>query len=385
MADVRQVLHAFNRRFKRDPDIIVSAPGRINIIGEHIDYNDGYVLPLAIDRRVFAAAKKRTDKKMIGYSVNFQAEANLNPRHPTGEWGDYVRGVIDRYRKKKFKVTAFEAAFAGDVPVGAGLSSSAAVEVCAAYMFKKLFRYGIKPKDLALLAQEAEINYVGVNCGIMDQFISALAQKDKALFIDCQNLRTQSIPFELPEYDIVLCNSMVKRRLASSEYNLRREECANALKAIKKKTKGVNSWRDVKPDMIDNESILKDRNHRRRAQHILSETARVGAAVRALKANDAEALGALLLQSHASLRDNYEVSCPELDALVEIAQDASGFAGGRMMGGGFGGCTINLVKTESVSRFKRRIQRLYEKKTGLKSDIFVFKSDDGMRMEKIEL
>jgi galactokinase len=384
MADVRQVVHAFNRRFKRDPDVIVSAPGRINIIGEHIDYNDGYVLPLAIDRRVFAAAKKRTDKKMIGYSVNFQAEANLNPRHPTGEWGDYVRGVIDRYRKKKFKVTAFEAAFAGDVPVGAGLSSSAAIEVCAAYMFKKLFRYGNKPKDLALLAQEAEVKYVGVNCGIMDQFISALAQKDKALLIDCQTLRTQAIPFELPDYEIVLCNSMVKRRLASSEYNLRREECDKALKAIKKKTRGVKSWRDVKPDMINDQKILKDPIHQHRAKHILSETNRVGAAVRALKASDAEKLGELMLQSHASLRDDYEVSCPELNVLVEIAQDAEGFVGGRMMGGGFGGCTINLVQSEEVSGFKRRIRRLYEKKTGLKPDIFVFHSDDGMRLEKVE-
>ncbi|MFN3430032.1 MAG: galactokinase, partial [Candidatus Sericytochromatia bacterium] len=356
---VEAVKAAFKERYGADPEYVVRAPGRVNLIGEHTDYNDGFVFPAAIDREMIIAATPKADRKdleVVLYSMDYQTEDRFNlaklaksPEHP---WSDYARGMLSIWQACAFKTRAFEAVISGNVPQGAGLSSSAAYEVAVGALLNEMLALGIAPKQLALLAQKAENRFIGVQCGIMDQFISALGRKDAALLIDCRSLDFRPVPLRLAEQGmaIVITHSGVRRGLVDSEYNARRAECQEAVALLAKKLKRpeMKALRDVTlAEFKKNEKGLPPQVAKR-ARHVISENERVLDSVEALQRGDLKAFGKLMNESHASLRDDYEVSCPELDVLVELTQAHPGVVGARMTGAGFGGCPVALMTTEAV-------------------------------------
>jgi galactokinase len=372
-ADIAALRRAFEQQFGRAPELIAEAPGRVNLIGEHTDYNGGFVLPVAIDRTVAVAITRRDDGVIRAFSVEygqcdeFPAERVRRFMGTRGGWRDYTRGVVWALLDAHIQVPGADIAITGDVPQGAGLSSSAAIEVAVAGALTA--GSGIEARDLALLCQKAENLFVGVGCGIMDQFTSAMGQRDHALFIDCQSLESEPVP--LPEgIAIVIIDSKVPRQLGETAFNRRREECAEAARAL-----GVDSLRDADEAMLSRLSgtLLK------RARHVITENARVLVAVEAMRADDLETIGRLLYESHRSLRDDFEVSTPELDILVDAASRLDGVIGARLTGAGFGGCTANLVQEEAVDRVREAIVAGYEKQTGLAADVHVCRAVDGLR------
>jgi galactokinase len=379
---VEAVKAAFKERYGADPEYVVRAPGRVNLIGEHTDYNDGFVFPAAIDREMIIAATPKADRKdleVVLYSMDYQTEDRFNlaklaksPEHP---WSDYARGMLSIWQACAFKTRAFEAVISGNVPQGAGLSSSAAYEVAVGALLNEMLALGIAPKQLALLAQKAENRFIGVQCGIMDQFISALGRKDAALLIDCRSLDFRPVPLRLAEQGmaIVITHSGVRRGLVDSEYNARRAECQEAVTLLAKKLKRpeMKALRDVTlAEFKKNEKGLPPQVAKR-ARHVISENERVLESVEALQRGDLKAFGKLMNESHASLRDDYEVSCPELDVLVELTQAHPGVMGARMTGAGFGGCTVALMTTEAVESYKSDILPAYEDRTGKTPEVYV--------------
>jgi galactokinase len=371
----RRMEEAFRRRFGGKPEGWARAPGRVNLIGEHTDYNDGFVLPMAIDRDIWVAFRPRPDRTVRLWSFDFKQASEFSldafARDPSALWSNYVRGVAWALAKQNIALRGMDAVLQGNVPLGAGLSSSAALEVAAGLAFLASSGESLPLPDLALACQRAENEFVGNRCGIMDQFVSALGRAGHALFLDCRTLEHQHVA--LPEgYRIVVANSMVRRALVDSAYNERRAQCETAARIL-----GVKALRDADEGMLREASLELAGTAYQRARHVITENVRVLKAVDAMRQGDAETFGALMDRSHASLRDDYEVSCRELDALVEIARRQPGCPGARMTGAGFGGCTVNLVESGAVDAFVPDLREGYRAATGLHAEIYVCDAADG--------
>ena len=415
IVDIRR---KFEEIFGCQPATVVRAPGRVNLIGEHTDYNDGYVLPVAIDRSILMAAAPRPDRQVVLHALDFEqrAEFSLNDiqhdaRYP---WSNYQRGVAFFLQERGFELAGMNAAISGDIPVGSGLSSSAAVEVAAAYAWQALSGFPLSRVELALLCQQAENEFVGMKCGIMDQFISALGRRDHALLIDCRTLeheavnlpwrsrRTRSAPaeretsFATPEENlsaiklgtgegsprssatIVVCDTMKRRGLVDSEYNARRRECEEGVRLLQKHLPRIKALRDVSPAQFERYQGDLPEVVRRRCRHVVYENERVLQSVRALKRGDLATFGRLMNESHVSLRDDYQVSCRELNVMVEAAWQVEGVYGSRLTGAGFGGCTVSLVAGEAVERFRAHVAAEYQAATGVEPQIYVCAVEDGV-------
>ena len=363
-----ELAERFGREFGHPPGLRVRAPGRVNLIGEHTDYNDGFVLPTAIDREITIVASPRSDGRVSALSVDFSQRSEFEtdrdpPKDGDAPWSNYIRGVVSQFRKRGFDPPGMNLLIAGNVPIGAGLSSSAALEVATAETIRRLAGLRIEKTELARLCQAAEREFVGVQCGIMDQFVSTLAEEGAALFLDCRDLSYSPVPLRF-DARIVVCDSRVQRSLDGSAYNRRRSECEEAVRRLKTALGGIRALRDVEPARLEQHHDLLDEVHYRRARHVVTENDRVLRGVELLKENEVEAFGELLNLSHESLRSDYEVSCPELDLLVDLARRQAGTLGARMTGAGFGGCTVNLVRSSEVDRFRREITRGYLEGTG---------------------
>jgi galactokinase len=367
------LVERFIQRWGGSPRLF-RAPGRVNLIGEHTDYNDGFVFPAAIDFYTQVAIAPRPDYRLRAYSENYAEEAELDLQasasRPRKHWSDYVFGVALMLQAAGHKLSGADLLIASNVPLGSGLSSSAALEVAVASALLGISSISIGKLQLAQLCQRAENEFVGARCGIMDQFISSHAQRGTALLLDCRSLQYQLAP--LPEeYALVACNTMVKHELASGEYNQRRAECEEGVRILATVLPQVRALRDVSPDQLEQHRAKFSPVVYRRCRHVVSEDQRVEQAAERLRQSDIVGFGKLMADSHRSLRDDYQVSCAELDLMVELANNVSGVAGARMTGGGFGGCTINLVRSESVAQFSEQITAEYTKRTGQRPDTFV--------------
>ncbi|HEY0429527.1 MAG TPA: galactokinase [Pyrinomonadaceae bacterium] len=357
------------------------APGRVNLIGEHTDYNDGFVLPFAINREVLAAGAGRADTKINVHALDVDDFFSFDLRDAAvkrrGNWIDYVEGAA-RCVEKRFALTrGADLIFSSTVPIGAGLSSSAALEVSIGFALLALNEIEINRKELAFAAQEAEHEFVGIRSGIMDQFASVLCEENHALLLDCRSLETRQIPLEMTDAVIAVCDTRVKHELASSAYNARRRECETGVEILREKLPEIESLRDVgEEDFLKFQNLLPE-NVRKRCRHVISENARTLAAAENLEKSDLETVGRLMRLSHESLRDDYEVSSVELDALVDIALATKDVFGARMTGGGFGGCTVNLLKSEAFAEFQNRITQKYTEKFGFEPEIYLFRASNG--------
>ena len=378
-----QLNEAFQRQYSASATLIARAPGRINLIGEHTDYNGGFVMPAAIEYEIKMAARPSstgtTRLHSINYTENFDYPAANLPAPAETHWYSYWLAVCQQFEKRGITVPALDVALHGDVPLGAGLSSSAAFEVCAATLINHVTGAGLSAREIALLAQAAEHSeYVGVMCGIMDQFASALGQDAHALFLDCHSLDYEAVPFDPSGASIVIINSNKPRELRSSDYNTRRRECEDGLRLINQ-AEGANyaTLRHIPQDVFEKHATSLPEKVRARVKHNLSENARVKSFVASLKEGDWQTAGAALYASHASLRDDYEVSCAELDAIVEIARESGLAYGCRMTGGGFGGCAVALVPPANVQLFREYLEPRYRDRANLDATIYVSRPVQG--------
>ncbi len=373
-------LEAFEKAYARRPTVISVAPGRVNLIGEHTDYSGGLVLPVAIDRSVTVVAAPREDNKLRAFSAQFQARDDQRVDAPrrTGrrEWRDYVRGVAWALLDAGYKLLGADLLIDGNVALGSGLSSSAALEVAVAGGLCAISEIELNPVRLALICQKAENQFVGVQCGIMDQLASAAGLANHALLIDCRSLEIEEVPlpFETLGIELVIVDSKLPRRLDDTPYNRRRKECSEAARIL-----GVESLRDA--TIADAATLHAPLD--RRTRHVVSENDRVQLAVDALRKQDASQLGELMWQSHNSLRDDFEVSCPELDLLVDLARETDGVLGSRLTGAGFGGCTVSVVRADAVDEFRNRVVDMYASKTGGKASMLLCHPSDGLRVTDV--
>jgi galactokinase len=381
MLDVNDIRTQYERSFGIHPRVIIRAPGRVNLIGEHTDYNDGFVFPVAIDRATYVAARAREDRlvRMVAADLRDEDQFSLDriERSPVKHWSNYVRGVVKGLLAADHQLGGANLLITSDVPRGAGLSSSAALEVAVGYTFQTLSRLNILGEELALLAQGAENSFVGVQCGIMDQFISALGQADHALLIDCRDLSYRCVPMP-SDVRIVVCDSHIERALAASAYNQRRSECEQAVAILKQHYPKIRALRDVNIAQLNAHATELPEVVYRRARHVVSENERVLASETALQAGDLAAFGLLMNASHASLRDDYEVSVAAMDVLVDAAQQAPGCYGSRLTGAGFGGCTVSLVEPAAVEAFSAQVAARYQAETGRSATIHVCRVVDGV-------
>ena len=360
------------------------APGRVNLIGEHTDYNGGHVFPCALTIGTYAAARKREDRKLRFYSMNFEhmgiIESSLDDLKPAKEagWTNYPKGVIWAFGEKGYKVDCgFDILLNGNIPNGSGLSSSASVEIVTGYILSEMSGIGISNQELAVIGQFSENNFNGVNCGIMDQFAIAMGKKDNAIFLDTSDLSFEYAPIKLEGAKIVISCSNKKRGLGDSKYNERRAECEEALREIQSGM-GINTLGDLNEEQFEKVKMaIKDDDRRKRAKHAVYENQRTIKAVNALKNNDIELFGRLMNESHVSLRDDYEVTGEELDTLVEEAWKIDGVIGSRMTGAGFGGCTVSIVKNEAVDIFIQNVGKSYKEKIGYAADFYVVEIGQG--------
>lgn len=380
------LLKTFQEQFNRPAEWWVQAPGRVNLIGEHTDYNDGFVFPAAIDRYLHIAAAGRDDEQIRAYSVDFDQTSTFPVDEPPycreASWSNYLRGVVQQYRRRGLPVRGMDLVLSGNVPVGAGLSSSAALEVATAETVRALSGLGLDRVETALLCQAAEREFVGVQCVIMDQFVSALARENAALFIDCRDLSYEAVPLA-SEVSLVVCDSRVQRKLDASAYNQRRRECEEAVAALRRALPEIRELRDVTPQQLEAHRDLLDDVHYRRARHVVTENDRVLQAVELLRRGELEAFGSLLYASHTSLRRDYEVSCRELDILVDLAGRVPGTLGARMTGAGFGGCTVNLVRSEAVEEFRSRVEEGYRAEVGHDCAVYACRASRGAWSERL--
>jgi galactokinase len=374
-----RVVDEFERRFGERPTLIARAPGRVNLIGDHTDYNDGFVLPMAIDRAVWIALRPRDDRRVTVHSLDFDETAELDlddPGAPGEGWDEYVRGVAWALMEARRSASrGWDGVAAGDVPVGAGLSSSAALELAAARAFTAADGAAWAPAAMATLAQRAENEWVGVNCGIMDQLISAAGTAGHALLIDCRSLETRAVPLPARAAVVVL-DTATRRGLVDSAYNERRRQCEAAAAFF-----GVRALRDVDLTAFEAREHELDPVMRQRARHVITENARTLAAAEALARGDLGTVGRLMNESHASLRDDFEVSRRELDQMVELAQAHAGCYGARMTGAGFGGCAVALVESAAAAGFARDVARQYEAAAGLRPAVYLTAASQGASVE----
>ena len=358
---------------------VYRAPGRVNLIGEHTDYNDGFVMPAAIDFYVWIAITPRNDRKLLIHSTNFCETVEIDLQNgpvPRNHWSDYVSGVAVMLERAGHHLQGANLLIRGDVPIGSGLSSSAAIEVASGLALLENSGLAVDRLELVQLCRRAENDFVGARVGIMDQFISGCGQAGHALMLDCRSLEYRLLP--LPrEMSLVICNTMVRHELATGEYNTRRAECEEGVRLLSCSLPGICALRDVSLSQLDVYADTLPGIIYKRCRHVISEDDRVSKAAASLDQEDLDTFGALMAESHRSLRDDYEVSCSELDLMVALAAQRKGVYGARMTGGGFGGCTINLVRTDAVSDFQSGVGDAYQKSTGLAPQIFVSPAAEG--------
>ena len=369
-----QVTQTFTTQFGGTPTYLVRAPGRVNLIGEHTDYNDGFVLPMAIDRAAWIALGPGDDRKVRVYALDYEetAEFSLTALQKGKGWAEYIKGVANELKVAGFRVKGWDGVLGGDVPNGAGLSSSAAVEMAAARAFAEVSGFEWKPVRMAQVGQKAENRWVGVNCGIMDQMVSATAQAGNALFLDCRSLAYEQVPIPVG-VAVVVMDTSTRRGLVDSAYNERRAQCEEAARFF-----GVKALRDVSLERFEDErGKIKDETVMRRARHIITENQRVLNAVAAMRANDVHTLGKLFDQSHASLRDDFEVTNEALNQIVAAAQSHPACFGARMTGAGFGGCAVALVDKGKVDEFVSAVRAGYRQKSELEAMMYVCQASEG--------
>lgn len=378
----------FEEKFGKQGDIrSYFAPGRVNLIGEHTDYNGGHVFPCALTLGTYGIAAKRNDNKLRFYSVNFEKlgviETSLDDLVPSKEadWTNYPKGVMWAFEGRGYKLPCgLDILIYGNIPNGSGLSSSASLEVLTGVILKDMFGFDVSMVEIAQIGQYSENNFNGCNCGIMDQFASAMGKKDNAIFLDTNTLEFEYAPVVLEDAKIVIINSKVKHSLVDSAYNDRRNECETALKELQTVV-DIKTLGDLTEDEYEaHKDAIQSEIRRKRAKHAVYENQRAIKAVAALKANDVETFGKLMNASHVSLRDDYEVSCEEIDILVDLAWEMDGVIGSRITGGGFGGCTVSIVKNDAVDKFVETIGAEYEKKVGHKAEFYVVDIGDGARV-----
>ncbi|MEJ2557291.1 MAG: galactokinase [Anaerolineae bacterium] len=376
MSLFQRTLDTFRAKFSPDPQPrLFRAPGRVNLIGEHTDYNDGFVLPAAIDYQVVVAARERDDARINVYALDFgrwdHFDLDSITRRRKNAWSNYIRGVAWSLQQDGHALVGMDAVVAGDVPIGAGLSSSAAIEVAIGYTLLRLGKVEVDRIALALAAQRAENDFVGMRCGIMDQFISCLGQVNHALLIDCRDLSHRPVPLP-PDAALIIADSGVRRGLVESEYNARRAECEAAARHF-----DVPALRDLDEAAFDARAHELPSVVRRRARHVITENARTLAATQALDAGDLATFGELMDASHTSLRDDFEVSCRELDMLVEIARSVDGVYGARLTGAGFGGCIVAIAQHAAAEKVATAIYERYPPDAGREAKVYICQPSDG--------
>ncbi len=380
----QEIRNEFKSRFESEP-LLVCAPGRINIIGEHTDYNMGFVLPAAIDKHIiYAINKNGTDKhRFFSYDLKDEVEIiaeNIKPIEK--QWANYLLGVIAQINKTGKKIDGIDCVFGGDIPLGAGLSSSAALETGFAFALNEIFDLGFSKMELVKMSQIAEHEYAGVKCGIMDQFASVFGKKDHVIRLDCRSLEYKHFPLKLDNYNVLLCDTQVKHSLASSEYNTRRQECETGVEILKKYDNSIESLRDVSMEMLSEHESEFDPVVYKRCKFVVGEVDRLIEACDELEKGNVKRVGELMYETHAGLRDNYAVSCKELDILVDIAEKSGVVIGSRMMGGGFGGCTINIVHKDHENEFSTKVTEEYKKQAGIDLKIYKVSVEDGTHIVK---
>ncbi len=372
MLDVSGIKSLHLHRFGRNPALF-SAPGRVNLIGEHTDYAEGFVMPVAIDFSTIAAVSGRDDGRIVLYSRNFDAEVSFDlaslPEKGNHQWFDYPMGVVLVLAQAGVSIPAMSLTLEGDVPIGAGLSSSASIEVATALAVLAAAGTEMAPEEVARLCQRAENTYVGASTGIMDQFIATCGAENHALLLDCRDLSFRLAPIP-PDISLVICNTMVKHTHAGGEYNTRRAEVEEATAIIRRHRPGVRVLRDATVDDLKEYGPEMPPNVLKRARHIITDSQRAVAAAEALERGDLATLGRLMAEAHASYRDDFEASCPEADLMVNLANQQKGLIGARLTGGGFGGCTVNLVRATDVEEFSRNVRTGYEQRTGIQPEIY---------------
>jgi galactokinase len=377
-----RVTDSFRETWGTSPDLVSIAPGRVNLIGEHTDYSGGFVLPAAIDRHIVVAVKRTNGPEVTGHSVDFNIRTECpvgyyNPEHPV-EWFRYIAGVLSEVERAGYSVPGFCFSAGGNIPIGAGLASSAALEMAVLTAMEGLLGFRMDDRDAALLCQRAENDFVGMNCGIMDQLISRKGHRDHALLINCTDLSSELVGANLPGYSWLVIDSGQRRGLVDSEYNRRRGECEQALEVARNHypDREIRNLRDISKEALPELKGVCDDNVYRRLRHVVTENERVLKMVDALRRQDTDIVGQLLYQSHESLRDDFEVSCAELDSIVETLSQTAGVSGARLTGAGFGGAVVALVQTDTVPTVSNAVE-----KTGVQ--VFPIKIDNGARLLEI--
>lgn len=383
---IKEIVGEFEKRYGGEP-LVFSAPGRVNLIGEHTDYNQGFVLPFAIGSRTYAACSKRDDRHMSVYTRTLDKTAEFSlDESPAGsqkDWSLYIRGMAAMLERRGHSLPGASMVVHSDIPFGAGLSSSAALEVCTGFALCSLTSNDVDLREIAFTGQEVEHELMGVRSGLMDQLTSAFGRRGNALLIDCRNNEIEYIPVGLGPLMLVICDTQVKHELADTAYNKRRDECERGVELLDELLGGITSLRDVDVWDFEAHEGQLPQPVRKRCRHVVTENARVLAAASALKRSDLEEVGRLMYLSHDSLRDDYEVSCPELDLLVDVASTMPGVLGARMTGGGFGGCTINMIETGFYSEFQQTVAAAYRQAFDREPVISAVKPSDGARHERL--
>lgn len=382
---IQKIEEEFDNRFGQDY-ILIESPGRVNLIGEHTDYNDGFVLPAAVDKGIYLAMNVNGTNSCRFYAHDKEEifEADISERSEKSDmgWPNYLLGVVDQLQSHGYDVPGFDCVFGGNVPIGAGMSSSAALEGGVLFGLAELQGWDIAAVEMAKIAQKAENEFVGVQCGIMDQFASLNGKEGNALKLDCRTLDYEYIPFNRDDIQIVLCDTQIRRELASSEYNIRRQQCEQGVDSLKQWDPDIESLRDVELSFLFKHEKEMDPVIFKRCKYVVEENKRVIQACEDLHQGDFYSFGQRMYQSHSGLQLEYEVSCEELDVLVDIARNLDGVFGSRMMGGGFGGCTINLVKEEHVEAFSKQVREEYNKRTGKEITVYKTKVSSGTHLIK---
>jgi galactokinase len=380
---IKELKKVFQQNFQTEP-IIVRSPGRINIIGEHTDYNEGFVLPAAIDKAAYIAVSLRDDDEihLVAMDLNENFSVNLKDLKPVGDvsWPNYILGSAAQFLKRGIQLPGFNAVLTSDVPMGAGLSSSAAVECATVFALNELLQTDIDRLTMVSMAQKAEHEYAGVMCGIMDQFASMMGKKDYVIKLDCRSLEYEYVPFKLEGFKVLLLNTSVKHSLASSEYNTRRKECETAVEWVKQNVEGINSLRNVSEEMLNKYVLPKDELIDKRSRYVVQEINRLLEGCNDLQRGDLAALGKKMFTTHEGLSEMYEVSCKELDWLVNKVKNNTNVIGSRMLGGGFGGCTINLVKETAIDELVANLKLAYEIEMELPLAYYVASIENGTEL-----
>ena len=383
MEMIKELKKVFQQNFQTEP-LIVRSPGRINIIGEHTDYNEGFVLPAAIDKAAYIAVSLRDDDEihLVAMDLNENFSVNLKDLKPVGDvsWPNYILGSAAQFLKRGVQLPGFNAVLTSDVPMGAGLSSSAAVECATVFALNELLQTDLDRLTMVRMAQKAEHEYAGVMCGIMDQFASMMGKKDYVIKLDCRSLEYEYVPFKLEGLKVLLLNTSVKHSLASSEYNTRRKECETAVEWVKQNVEGINSLRNVSEEMLNKYVLPNDELIDKRSRYVVQEINRLLEGCNDLQSGDLAALGKKMFTTHDGLSKMYEVSCKELDWLVNKVKNNTNVIGSRMLGGGFGGCTINLVKETAIDELVADLKLAYEKEMELPLVYYVASIENGTEL-----